>query len=392
MFQIIKPNTNFDFIGNRHKFEIISGVLLAASVLLIIFKGLYWGIDFAGGYEFQLKFPKTVTTDEISRIVNDAGGSGAVVQSYGDNNGTEYLLRIEKHSGVDVTKVEAAKVQLKSGGEAVKEFTYNDEAPDRIRVVFTQDRGEEAVRQAFTAQGLTVKSVGKSAREDRAEYNVALFSIADKVDQALHEKLSIPASEVLIQKVEFVGPQVGQQLRNQGIMAIIYAFGFMLLYIAFRFDFYFGPVAIRCLFYDTLVTIGAYSLTGKEFNLTTIAALLTIVGYSMNDTIVIFDRIRENNVRMKGVELEKIVNASLNETLSRTLLQTAVTQLVVIAMWALGGGVLSDFGFALFIGFTVATFSSISISAPLYIWLRRRFDPTLETAMPKTKTSAAPAR
>ncbi len=388
MLQIIKPDTNIDFIGNRYKFEIVSALLLIGSILLIAFKGLYWGIDFAGGYEFQLKFPKAVTAEQIAKVVSDAGATGAVVQQYGEGDGTEYLLRIEKHAGVDVSKVEAAKATIKGGNEAnVKEFTYNSEAPDRIRVVFTNDAGEAAVRDAFTKEGLEIKSVSKSAREDRAEYNLALYSIGDKIDRALHETLGIAAGEQIIVRGEFVGPQVGQQLRNQGIMAVIYAFGFMLLYIAFRFDFYFGPVAIRCLFYDTLVTVGAYSLTGREFNLTTIAALLTIVGYSMNDTIVIFDRIRENNVRMKGQALEKIVNTSLNETLSRTLLTTMVTQLVVIAMWWLGGGVLSDFGFALFVGFTVATFSSIAISAPLYIWLRRRFDDTLRDA--KTVPPAA---
>src|SRR6185295_17493532 len=162
MLEIIKPHTNFDFIGNRHKFEIISALLLIGSVLLIVLKGLYWGIDFAGGYEFQLKFPKKVTAEQISQIVADAGSTGAVVQSYGDGDGSEYLLRIEKHSGVDVSKVEVAKATLKS--DNLKEFTYNAEAPDRIRVVFTTDQGEPVVREAFTKQGLEIKSLQKSAR------------------------------------------------------------------------------------------------------------------------------------------------------------------------------------------------------------------------------------
>ncbi|MCC6811651.1 MAG: protein translocase subunit SecF [Deltaproteobacteria bacterium] len=385
MFQIIKPNTNFDFIGNRHKFEIISAILLLSSIALVATKGLNWGIDFAGGYEFQVKFPKAVSAENVQKAVDKAGVGGVIVQSIGDTDGNEYLLRIEKHAGVDPKQVEAARGALKS--DTLKEFSYNEEAPDRIRIVFTADPGAAVVQDAFTKQNLTVKTVQKSARDDRAEYTVSLKSVADAVDAALHKELGIAADVVIAERVDFVGPQVGKQLREQGLWAVLAAFGFMLLYIAFRFDFYFGPVAIRCLFYDTLVTIGAYALTGKEFNLTSIAALLTIVGYSMNDTIVIFDRIRENNVRMRGRELEGIVNSSLNETLSRTILQTAVTQLVVIAMWALGGGVLSDFGFALFVGFTVATFSSISISAPLYIFLRKKFDPSL--AESKTVAPAA---
>jgi preprotein translocase subunit SecF len=382
MFQIIKPNTNFDFIGNRHKFELVAALLLIGSILLIAVRGLNFGLDFAGGYEFQVKFPKPVKADEVAKILSDAGVAGVTVQSYGDSAGSEYLLRIEKHSGVDVKQVEAARTALRGAGDTtpMKEFTYNEEAPDRIRIAFTQDPGEAAVKDAFSKQGLNVKSVQKSPREDRAEYTVALSSIADKVEGALRSALAIPADTPVAERVEFVGPQVGAQLRTQGIKAVLYSFAFMLIYIVFRFDFYFGPVALRALFYDSIVTVGAFALTQKEFNLTTIAALLTIVGYAMNDTIVIFDRIRENNARMRGRELEQIVNASLNETLSRTILTVAVTSLVVLALMFLGGGVLADFGFALFVGFVVGTFSSISISAPLYIYLRRKFDPSLQTA------------
>jgi preprotein translocase subunit SecF len=381
MMQWIKPGTNFDFVGNRRRLLVISIFLLGGSLLLVATKGLNYGIDFAGGYEFQVRFPKEVQADQVTKILNGAGIENVTVQSYGEGGDKEYLLRLERHSGVDPTKVEAAKGVLKQGDDKnLKEYTYNAESADRVKIVLGTDVGADKIKSAFTAQGLTVKSVDKSTREDRAEYNVALESVADKVEAALRTSLSIPAETAIASRVEFVGPQVGEQLRNQGIMAVFYAFAFMLLYIAFRFDFYFGPGAIVCLFHDVIATVGAFSLTGKEFNLQTIAALLTIIGFSMNDTIVVFDRIRENNVRMKGQSLEAIVNKSLNETLSRTILTTFVTSLVVIALIFLGGGVLADFGFALMVGFIVGTYSSIAVASPVYIALRRRFDSSLRTA------------
>ncbi len=378
MIQWIKPGTNIDFIAFGKPMRWVAYAATAAAIALLAFKGLNYGIDFAGGYEFQVKFPKQVSAEQVSKALEDTGIHGVIVQSYGDGKGDEYLLRLEKSAGVDVKQVEAARTALKANASnAPKEFIYNDEAPDRIRITFATDPSQATVTKAFADQGLVVKGATKSARDDRAEYQVVLESIADKVEQGLHDKLGIDKEAQLTSRVEFVGPQVGKQLRNQGVWAVIYSFGFMLLYIAFRFDFFFGPVAIRCLFFDTLIVLGVWSALGKEFNLQTIAALLTIVGYSMNDTIVIFDRIREDNVRMKGRDVETIVNTSLNETLSRTLLTMFVTNLMVVALWFFGGGVLADFGFALFVGFIIATLSSISISAPLYIWLRRRFDPSL---------------
>ena len=152
-----------------------------------------------------------------------------MVQSYGDGGGDEYLLRIEKSSGVDLKKVEGARASLKTdAANAPKEFLYNDEAPDRIRITFAKDPSEPTVKKAFADQGLTVKQVTKSSREDRAEYAVVLESVADKVEQSLKEKLGFPPETQLTSRQEFVGPQVGKQLRNQGLLAVVYAFGFTL--------------------------------------------------------------------------------------------------------------------------------------------------------------------
>lgn len=386
MMQWIKSGTKINFIGNRTLYYIITAFLITGSLLAVGVRGLNYGIDFAGGYEFQLHFPQPVKAENIETILKKAHIEGFSLQSYGDGNGNEYLLRIEKGSGIDIHQLEETKIKLKQtlGDQNLKEFTYNQEAPDRIKLVLNQDPGAEAIQNGFQAELLKVKSIDKGARDDKVEYQVALESVADRIESILKTELNIAAQTQITSRIEFVGPQVGEQLRNQGILAIIYSFAFMLIYIAIRFDFFFGPGAIVCLLHDTIVTVGAFALTGKEFNLQTIAALLTIVGYSMNDTIVVFDRIRENNLKMRGRPLEDIVNASLNETLSRTILTTFVTLLVVLSMMLFGGGVLADFGFALFIGFITGTYSSIAVAAPIYIFLRRKFDTSQMTTTTNT--------
>lgn len=377
MMQWIKPGTNIDFIAKRRPFLLLTAVLIVASLALVAVRGLNWGLDFKGGYEFQLKFKKAVTADVIHQALTKAGIDGISLQTMGDRNQTEYLLHIKKEGGVDEALVKRVRDKLKAelpATQVLKEFLYSKESPERIRLVLLSDPGAPALQTAFETAGLKIHTLTKSDRSDHAEYAVVLETLGDKVEPLLKSALKIGQDESIVASAAFVGPQVGEQLRNQGVMAVLLSFVFMLLYIAFRFDFYFGPGAIACLVHDTIVTVGAFALTGKEFNLQTIAALLTIIGYSMNDTIVVFDRIRENNVRLRHEPLETIVNRSLNETLSRTLLTTFVTSLVVLAMVLLGGPVLADFGFALLVGFGVGTYSSIAVAAPIYVALRKRFD------------------
>jgi preprotein translocase subunit SecF len=178
---------------------------------------------------------------------------------------------------------------------------------------------------------------------------------------------------VSVSQAKMVGPKVGQDLRNKGLLAILFALGSILLYIWWRFELIFGFGAIAALTHDVLITIGMFSLFDKQFDLTIIAALLTIVGYSLNDTIVVYDRARENIKRM-GVkaDFEGVLNTSINETLSRTLLTSGTTLAVVVALLTLGGGVIHDFAFALLVGVVVGTYSSIYVASPTVLWLRNR--------------------
>src|SRR5258707_7623926 len=174
-------------------------------------------------------------------------------------------------------------------------------------------------------------------------------------------------SDFGVRNVEIVGPQVGKQLQTQAILATLYSLAGMLVYLAFRFELIYGVAAVITVFHDTLITLGAFSLTNKPISLTVIAAILTLIGYSNNDTIVVFDRIRENLKLMRREKLADVVNRSINQTLSRTILTAGLTFLTVLALFVFGGEVLHGFSFALVIGILVGTYSSIAIAAPILV-------------------------
>ena len=245
-----------------------------------------------------------------------------------------------------------------------------------IQVKFHKPVKTKEIRNALSGvvQG---KAVVQSFGEDN-EYIIQLEQsteelegLSSRVREALAKAMGDDALE--IRRVEMVGPKVGKDLREKGLLAILFALGAILLYIWWRFELRFGLGAVAALFHDVLITVGAFSLFDKQFDLTTVAALLTIVGYSLNDTIVVYDRIRENRKRLGGKgDLVAIVNRSINETLSRTILTSGTTLLVVAALFVLGGGVIHDFAFALLVGVVVGTYSSIYIASPVVLLFEKR--------------------
>ncbi len=200
-------------------------------------------------------------------------------------------------------------------------------------------------------------------------------------------------SDFGVYQVEIVGPQVGEQLKGQALRAVAYSLAGMLIYLGFRFEWIYGVAAVITVFHDTLITVGAFSLANKEISLTVIAAILTLIGYSNNDTIVIFDRIRENLKLMRREKLSEIVNRSINQTLSRTILTAGLTFLTVLALYLFGGEVLHGFSFALVIGILIGTYSSIAIAAPILVayqdWRSNQGKPV---ALIAGKVSRRPAR
>jgi preprotein translocase subunit SecF len=341
--RFIRPDINLDFVGRKKIAFSLSIACIAISFLsLIIHKGPRLGIDFAGGTLIQIKFASQVPIDDIKSGLETIGVTRSSVQQFGQQSNHEFLVRTDISHGSD---------------------------------------------EGFT----------------------------DKVKKALE---SINAGGVEIRRVEMVGPQVGEDLRKKALFAMFYALLFITIYISGRFElkwmlsgvvaaaiigavyifnlfsvsipfligaalivslviFWFLELkyamgAIVALIHDVVITVGIFSIFGKEFTLPIIAALLTIIGYSLNDTIIVFDRIRENLRKYHKKPLAFVINRSINETLSRTVLTSLTTLIVVVALFVLGGGIIHDFAFALMVGIVVGTYSSIYVASPILLaWQNR---------------------
>lgn len=236
-----------------------------------------------------------------------------------------------------------------------------------IQVKFTKTAPADVIRKSF--QGIHI--------DDAIIQEIGQDEVIVRTNQPMTKELQTKVGEALtgqfgagnfdIRRIEFVGPKVGKDLTNKAILAIVFAWIGMLIYIAWRFEFRYALGAIIALIHDTIIVIGALSLLNKEFTLTIVAALLTVIGYSINDTIVVFDRIRENRKKDLKRRLGEIINSSVNETLSRTILTSFTVFLVLIALFFLGGPVIHDFAFALLVGIVVGTYSSIFIASPIVL-------------------------
>ena len=246
-----------------------------------------------------------------------------------------------------------------------------------VQVRFSQPVSLDEIRASMkdAALGGTIQRFGA---EGVGEYLIRLQTsssdvegLSAQINDALVERFGEDVFE--IRRTEMVGPKVGKDLRKKGLQAIFAALIGILIYISIRFKFRFAIGAVAALAHDVLITVGVFSLANKEFSLPVLAALLTIVGYSLNDTIVVYDRIRENTGRMRRELFEKTVNISINETLSRTILTSCTTLIVVMILFLLGGGVIHDFTFALLIGIVVGTYSSIFVASPLVVLWEKRF-------------------
>jgi preprotein translocase subunit SecF len=246
----------------------------------------------------------------------------------------------------------------------------------QVQVQFAQSPELDRIRQAMDASGIKDSSIQPIRNVDQATSNDVLISLPEQTNEsaldagrqqivdALHAHYANPFS---VRNVQVVGPTVGKQLERQAGLAAIYSMAGMLVYLWFRFQLIYGVAAVVACFHDTLITVGAFALTNQEISLTVIAAILTLVGYSMNDTIVVFDRIRENLRLSRRESLPDVVNRSINQTLSRTVLTSGLTFVTVLSLYIFGGQVLKGFSFALVIGILIGTYSSIAVAAPMLV-------------------------
>jgi len=385
-FDIVPHGTKFDFVGKRHIAVVLSLIANLAVILwaLPFIHGLSYGVDFAGGTEMEVKFGTTVDPGKLRNAVEEMGFKGASVQAYGPAAEHSYLIRVERVAlltAQDVDRVAAAvKAKLPMG-----EFAFNPEFGDKIDFQFTGPIEAKDLQAAVEGAGVKVSDVRKEQGLGAGSTSFAVITqgIQDKVRNGLADKFSAEQPEV--RRVEYVGPAVGRELRAQGFKAILFAMLLIVAYIGLRFDFRFSPGVIIAIVHDAIITLGYFAFSGREFNLTSIAVILTVVGYSVNDTVVVYDRIRENQGKYKGRSLADIVNLSINEVLGRTFLTSFATALSLVGLLVLGVGTIFDFAFAMLMGIISGTYSTWFIAAPMTIWLEER------AAKKKTGVPAAAA-
>ncbi len=295
MFEIIKSDTKINFT-RMFKYALGISTLVVIASLVLIFTKMQYGVDFRGGGELQVKFGSTVSVPDLRSNLSKAGFSGLVVQSIGEADENEYLLKVPA-----------------------------------------------------------------------AEQNLNL--VTDRMSQTLRDLYQ--DKQVEIRKVDIVGPKAGSQLRLSGFQAMGWALIAIMVYIGLRFDFKFAPGAIVALIHDVIIVLGFYALTGTEFTLQTVAALLAVIGYSVNDTVIVYDRVRENEQKFPGLSLIEHINSAVNETLSRTILTSGTTLFIAVSMLVVGGAAIHDFFLAITVGIVVGTYSSIFIAAPATILMNR---------------------
>ncbi|MFQ5754529.1 MAG: protein translocase subunit SecF [Acidiferrobacterales bacterium] len=327
--------TKIDFIGTRKLPMAVSALLIIGTFVALFTRGLNFGLDFTGGTLVELSYADPVEVSDVRQELAQGGFSDAVVQHFG--NARDVMVRIP----------------------------------------LKKDKASAAISEE-------VVSVLRKARNE-----IGVESQPGKAQRcSAGPNRSIVDCQVQVRRVEFVGPQVGEELVEKGGLALIYTLIAILVYVLFRFEWRFAVGSIVAVAHDVLITFGFFSITQMEFSLSVLAAILAVLGYSLNDTIVVFDRIRENFRRMRKANVVDTMNASINQTISRTIITSGTTMLTVLALFFLGGEIMRGFSTALIVGIVVGTYSSIYIATPTVLALGI----SREDLLPVKKEGAEPTR
>ena len=382
-------DVSIDWLGKKWYFLGASWVLFALGVIGYFVRGGFaYGIDFTGGTIIYLKFNSAPDLDRIRKALKPEAVGTTIIQSYGEPGDNSVQVRLatvfEASQDVDsgqraVQKLLREAFDAEKGGSGNADF--NNVAVDPVAQYLIQADPDNLKAQSKTIGEIETHygTVATALLDYRNKTRGGLVSSMDELAKARGTsqqvveslKKNFYAGPFAIKGVESVGAVVGSDLRRRAALAVGLSFLGMLIYIAFRFKPIYGVAAIVALLHDVGITLGLFAITRKELSLTVIAALLTLVGYSVNDTIVVFDRVRENLRLMRKESLSRILNISINQTLSRTIMTSGVTFLSVLALFLFGGEVLNGFSFTLTVGIIVGTYSSIAIAAPIVdFWYR----------------------
>ncbi len=372
-------NSKIDFMKYRGAWVAISAVSIVAGVIGLSVGKLNLGVDFAGGTQLTLKFGQAVEVEELRTLVAVTGFKEAVIQRFGEKGANEVIVRTALVGGSEEGSAKLIVGSLRSRfSPNTNEYDLNQIGAITISQLLAASNPDGVAPDAL---GGHYRGVAEAVMAKRKA--LGLFTSWDQISSA--ETLSPAAFQLLraratiggfaVLGTENVGPQVGSELRQQGLMAVVGAMIGMLIYIWIRFELRFGVGATVATLHDVAITLGLFAWAGYEFNLTTIAAFLTLIGYSVNDTVVTFDRVRENMRKSRSVDLLTVLNRSINQTLSRTLLTGGTTILVSLCLLFMGGDVIKGFAFVMTIGVIVGTYSSIYIASPFALLWENLFGP-----------------
>ncbi len=379
-------SASIDFLGKKWYFIAFSLIFSVAGILSMLFwHGIPLGIDFRGGTLVYVKFSHPPNDNAVRAAMDRTGLHNVRIQRLGQAGSNEVLIDVPQEETSEQA-LDRGKTQiinaLQSNAPPGKQDLNNTSSLSLTSYLLQNDPlhlGTDA-QQRYSAIAQAIVNYRDKSKGGVLASIDELKGVADPAVLASIQD-GFFLSDFGVYQVEIVGPQVGSQLRKQAILATVYSLAGMLVYLAFRFELIYGVAAVITVFHDTLITIGAFSLTNKPISLTVIAAILTLIGYSNNDTIVVFDRIRENLKTMRREKLADVVNRSINQTLSRTILTAGLTFLTVLALYLFGGEVLHGFSFALVIGILIGTYSSIAIAAPILVayqdWRSNRNRPAM---------------
>lgn len=361
----IFQNFNYDFLGIRKKSYMVSLGLLLIGLIGFFVNGFNFGVDFKGGSEIVLQFEKPIVISDIRNYMSDIGLGNVEVKTFGDETGV--MIRTELQSIPDElypkviagleTEIDKVlpNVPRQIIDSTINSITYSFENPDTANQVL----------EALLTAGFQPGKVSEEPDNKQIQINIG---IADWIKENLRAKIT--DNNFTILKEDRVGPKIGDELKRDAVLALFFSLIAILIYIGFRFKFIFAFGAVVALFYNVLVTLGLFAALydiipglNLEIDLNIVAAFLTLIGYSINDTIVVFDRIRENMKIHKTRSLFDIINTSLSQTMSRTVLTGGSVLLTLIVLLIFGGEVLRSFAFTLFVGIVVGTYSSVYVAS-----------------------------